>query len=548
MQEGKNQIREMAELHRQLEASSLEAAAAAQASKNQKSNAIAANVQVDSIRKALNAAQDEAAVLRRRLDETELALAERTTALKLEAKSAMDADEELLKSLKQVGKAQEGLDDEVTAGKELSIVAADAERKRVQVENSATAAKISLQDALQDKKLAEMELRKHKLGLKQAEIAAKGALEQAGHSARSLAELLQKHRELEEAIQEQEDAEKSCEQHSTFAAYVGAVQLQNKALDKKLVELSKQKIRLQQERELLQENFLKYETAISNTQAQCAALDGKADTLREQFQQHEGALYRVDFKILVAKRAAAVEEASTDTESAGESLRILKQELQNELENARMAQRKQLCTVWEVEEAAKQVGVAADGLQQELDKLLQQQKVEDVALKTAETSLHTTKTAKEDTQIAVDRAAMTLARTQERFAANSKAVLHLSAAVDDGEIAFKTRARELESRLQEVNLDHHTAVNSLHASKSMLASRNVAVSTAAATLSTLQLKSGQSFQTAKNGGRVAGVCAEMQRQVKELQAALAAAEADCDVLENALIAQKQATSTANHHF
>jgi hypothetical protein len=571
-QQGKNQSQEMAELHRQLGAVSMEAAAAKQASSLQQSNIITANVQVENVRKALSAAQEEAAVLRRRLDETELALAERTAALKMETRSAKIADGELMKVLKQVENAKEGLDAETTAGKELSKATADAEKRLVEVKKRAKVAQSSLNDAQQSQKLAEMELRHQILASKQAEAAAQGTLAQAGHSARLLAASLQKHRELEEAIEAQENVGRSSrEHHSAFVSHVEGMKKTNAALDEKIAELSKEKIRLQQERELLKEKGLDRQNALSNTQAQSKVVDSKANRLREQLQHHEGALYRVDFQLLMAKRAATLAtaegaaETSTHNQSP-ESLSLLKQELQSELENAHIAQRKQVRSVWEVEAASQQVGAAADGLHKEINTISEQQKIEEVALKTAKNSLQASRLAKEDAQMAVDRAEMSLARSQQRFTDKAREVLQLSAAVEQNEISFQTQASELENKLQELSIDHHAAVKTLQASKSALSTGNVAVFTAAATLSTLQLKTQQdsrtdkekktipscsaaaSAATALGEGGVANVCAEMQRQVQELQSALAAAEADCDVLEHALTAQKQATATANHHY
>jgi hypothetical protein len=567
VEEGKRQSREIAELQRQLENSSLGAAAARQGFNSQKSNSITANVQVENIRKALSAAQEEAAVLRRRLDETEVALAERTTALKKEARSASVADEELLKALKQLEIAKEGLDAEVTTGKELSLAAASAERRRVEVEQTAKAVQNSLHGAKQDQKLAEMDLQQRILASKQSEAAAKAALIQTSHSAQSLADALQKHRELEEAIETQDNVEKSVkEHHSAFLTHVEEVKQHNTTLNQKITELSKQKIRLQQERECLKEKCLDRESALSNTQAQGKAVECKTEKLHEQLQNKEGALYRVQFQLLMAKRAAAVGErdsgATGDHHQRPESLRLQKLELQSDLENSKIAHRKQVRSVWEVEAAAQHVGAAAEDLQQEITKLSEQQKIQDVALKTAESSLQASISAKEDAQMAVDRASMTLSRSQQRLKDKAKAVMELSTAVEEGETSFKARASELENKLQELAIDHHAAVNALQASKGVLKSRNVAVATATATLATLQLKTTtghagstdakerkktMSSPAAVTGGGVAVVCAEMQRQVEELQAALAAAEADCDVLEHALTAQKQATATANNH-
>ncbi|KAL4529336.1 hypothetical protein Ndes2526A_g04130 [Nannochloris sp. 'desiccata'] len=518
VQEGKVQSREMAELHRQLEASSIEAATANQACKLQKSNTKTSNMQVENIRKALSAAQEEAAVLRRRLDETELALVERTTALEREARSAIAADEELIKARNQVEIAKGGLDAELAAGKELSMAAASAERRHVDVERRARTVQSLLNDARQDQKVAQMELRQRDVDSKQAKAFAQAKLAQAGHSARYLAELLQKHREMEEAIEGHETVEKSSkERQSVVIAHVKGVKQQNDGLDKKIAELSKQKIRLQQERESLKERCLDRETVLSDTQAQSNALDSKAEKLREQLQHHEGALYRVDFQLLMAKRAAALATLAVEPgiglhNQSPASRRVLKQELQTDLEKSRIAQKK------------------------------------------TKSNLRASTIARENAQMAVDRASMTLARSQKGFADKARTVLQLSAAVEEGELSFKNRASELENKLQELSVDHHAAVNALQASKNALTPRTVAVSTASATLSTLQLKTQlatpaeteeRKEKTATTEGGVAGVCAELQRQVEELQAALATAEADCDVLEHALTAQKEATALAN---
>lgn len=560
VQEGKVQSREMAELHRQLEASSIEAATANQACKLQKSNTKTSNMQVENIRKALSAAQEEAAVLRRRLDETELALVERTTALEREARSAIAADEELIKARNQVEIAKGGLDAELAAGKELSMAAASAERRHVDVERRARTVQSLLNDARQDQKVAQMELRQRDVDSKQAKAFAQAKLAQAGHSARYLAELLQKHREMEEAIEGHETVEKSSEERqSVVIAHVKGVKQQNDGLDKKIAELSKQKIRLQQERESLKERCLDRETVLSDTQAQSNALDSKAEKLREQLQHHEGALYRVDFQLLMAKRAAALATLAVEPgiglhNQSPASRRVLKQELQTDLEKSRIAQKKQVRTVWDVEAAAQHVGDAASALQEEVNKISEQQKIEELALKTGESNLRASTIARENAQMAVDRASMTLARSQKGFADKARTVLQLSAAVEEGELSFKNRASELENKLQELSVDHHAAVNALQASKNALTPRTVAVSTASATLSTLQLKTQlatpaeteeRKEKTATTEGGVAGVCAELQRQVEELQAALATAEADCDVLEHALTAQKEATALAN---
>lgn len=565
VQEGKKQSLEKAGLQQQLEAASAEAAKASQSLKLKKSNIKIANVQVDNVRKALSDAQEEAAVLRRRLDETKLALAERTTALKREARSATEADDELIKAINQVKTAKDGLDAEIAAGKELSMAAAGAERRQVEVEKRAKAEQSLLNDARQDQQLAQTELRRKILDSKQEESLAQANLAQAGHSARFLVESLQKHREMEKAIAGHETTEKSAkERYSALIEHVKAVKDQNNGLDKKIAELSKQKTRLQQQRESLKERCLDRKTALSNTQAQSKAFESKAEKLLEQLQNHEEALYRVNFELLMAKRAAALATTAAKPGSGSHdqspvSHQLVKQELKIELENSRTAQRKQIRAAWDVEAAAQQVGAAGEALQQQINKISEQQKIEDLALKTAESNLRASKISREDAQLAVDRSSVTLARSQERFKDKARTVLKLSAAVEEGELSYNNRVSELENKLQELSIDHHTAVNALQAIKSELTSRTVAVSTASATLSTLQSKTQplmpaetekkketkKKKKTAATEGGVAGVCDAMQREVEKLQAALAAAEADCDVLEHALSAQKEATAAAH---
>jgi len=562
VQEGKSQNREMAELHRQLEASSTKAATASQSLAQEKSKEKIANMQIENVRKALSAAQEDAALLRRRLDETELALAERTAALKRETRSAVKTEDDIIKAVKQVKNAKDGLDAEIAAGKKLSMAAADAERRRVDAEKRAKEVQSLLNDARQDQQLAQTELRQQKVASKQAESYAKANLAQAGQSARSLAESLQKHREMEEAIADHETVEKSAkERHSALVTHVKAVKRENDGLDKKIAELSKQEIRLQQQRESLKERCLDRKSELSNTQAQSKACGSKAEKLRKQLQYHEGALNRVNFELLMAKRAAALATTAANSSSPQDqspaACRLLKQELENELENSKIAQRKQVRTVWDVEAAAQHVGAASEALQQEVTKISEKQKIEDLALKIAESKLQASTIAREDAQLSVDRASMALARSQEEFTDKARTVMQLSTAVEEDELSFKNRASELENKLQELSVDHHEAVNALQKTKSALASRSAAASNASATLSTLQSKTQpvmpaetdrKKEKTATTEGGVASVCNAMQREVKELQAALAAAEADCDVLEHALSAQREATAVVNHLY
>ena len=150
-----------------------------------------------------------------------------------------------------------------------------------------------------------------------------------------------------------------------------------------------------------------------------------------------------------------------------------------------------------------------------------------------------------DVKLAVDRAALDVARSKQRLIASAEAVVQTSAAAGEKDVTYTSGIQELQTRLKELESDHHVVKTALQHSKKELATKGVQGVRAEAVLNTLQLKN-----RGGGGGEkdVSGVCAAIQREVEELQAALATAEADFDVLEKALAAQQVATAASRQHI
>ena len=280
--------REAAKVARDLESASQLAAAACEEADRQKSIATTAELQLQGSLKALTAAEQDIAGVRRQLDETECVVASRNYEIDVDKEKIVNLQLDLERADAQMLQAREELEAERLAGRVLEQTAAEAERKTSIEEAKACEKETAAEHAQQAQQDADVILQRITADAARAEGAVQHVQARAAKAACNLAVTMKQQGAIEIAIKQQEEGGKTDEEQRTAISVFAAQQReQAAAMNQNVADLEKKTVKMQQEIDVLKALCAQRGMELSQARAQRATLLSRATGLKTQFEHHQ---------------------------------------------------------------------------------------------------------------------------------------------------------------------------------------------------------------------------------------------------------------------